>query len=168
MHTFRFNHNSNGGDIRLFVQEDIPVKLAASGTSNRSLCGGIKLRNQNWLIGCSYNPDKSMISQHMEAVVKNMVLYPSTYENLNFWGDFNADMKHSALTDYFNLYCLTSLINKPTCWKNQSKPTFIDLILTNESKFFSEHQCYWDRAIWLSVVVTVMKTTFRKLKSKKL
>ena len=31
-----------------------------------------------------------MISQHMEAVVKNMVLHPSTYENFNFLGDFNA------------------------------------------------------------------------------
>ena len=41
MHTFRLDHNSNGGDIRLFVQEDITVKLAASGTSNRrSLSGG--------------------------------------------------------------------------------------------------------------------------------
>ena len=41
MHTFRLDHNSNGGDIRLFVQEDITVKLAASGTSiRRSLCGG--------------------------------------------------------------------------------------------------------------------------------
>ena len=30
----------------------------------------VKLKNQNWLIGCSYNLDKSMISQHMEAAVK--------------------------------------------------------------------------------------------------
>ena len=41
MHTSRLDNNSNGGDIRLFVQEDITVKLAVSGTSNRkSLCGG--------------------------------------------------------------------------------------------------------------------------------
>ena len=46
-----------------------------------------------------------MISQHMEAVIKNMVLHPSTYENFNFLGDFNAGMKHSALTHYFNLHC---------------------------------------------------------------
>ena len=65
----------------------------------------VKLKNQNWLIGCSYNLDKYMISQHLEAVVKNMVLHSSTYENFNFLGDFNAGMKHSALTHYFNLHC---------------------------------------------------------------
>ena len=83
-----------------------------------------------------------MIRQHMEALGKNMDLYISTYENFNFLGDFNAGVEHSALKNFFNLYSLTSLINKPTCWKNQSKLTFIDLILTNHSKFFSKHQCY--------------------------
>ena len=28
-------------------------------------------------------------------------------------------------------YNLTSMINKPTCYKNSDKPTYIDLILTN-------------------------------------
>ena len=101
-----------------------------------------------------------MIRQHMEALGKNMDLYISTYENFNFLGDFNAGVEHSALKNFFNLYSLTSLINKPTCWKNISKLTFIDLILTNHSKFFETG------AIWLYMVVTIMKTTFRKRKSK--
>ena len=83
-----------------------------------------------------------MIRQRMEALGKNINLCTSTYENFNFLCDFNAGMEHSALNDFFNLYSLTSLINKPTCWKNQSKPTFTDLILTNHSKFFSKHLCY--------------------------
>ena len=89
------------------------------------LCVAVKLRKQNWLISSPYSPHKSMIGQHIEALDKNMDLYTSTYENFNFLGDFNAGMQHSALKDFFNLHSLTSLINKPTCWKNQSQLSLI-------------------------------------------
>ena len=59
-----------------------------------------------------------MISQHMETLDKNMGLYSSTYEKFSFAGDFNAGLEDSGLKDFCNLYSLTSLINKPTCWKN--------------------------------------------------
>ena len=78
----------------------------------------------------------------MEAIDKNMDSYSSTYENFIFEGDFNAGMKHSALKDFRNLYSLTSMINKPTCWKNPTKPTCIDLILTNHPKFFQNTNVY--------------------------
>ena len=68
-----------------------------------------------------------------------MNLYSSTYDNFVFLGDFNAGMEQSALKDFCNLYFLISLISKiskPASWKNPSKPTCIDLILTNCPKFF--------------------------------
>ena len=55
------------------------------------------------------------------AITKNMDLYSSTYENFIFLGGFNAGMKNSVLKDFCNLYSLTSLINRPTFWKNHSK-----------------------------------------------
>ena len=46
------------------------------------------------------------------------------------------------------------MINKPTCFKNPEKPSYIDLILTNCRR-------------WMVKMVTiVMKTTFRKIESK--
>ena len=108
-----------------------------------------------------------MISQHIEALAKNVDLYSSIYENFIFLGDSNAGMEHSALKDFCNLYSLTSLINKPTCWKNPSKLTCIDLILTNHPKFFQNTSVI---ATGLSdfhkMVVTIMKTTCCKLKPK--
>ena len=98
----------------LFAQEDIPVKLIASEIPPvEGLCVDVKLIKQKWLISCSYNPNKSMITQHMETLAKNTDLYSSTYENFIFLGNFNAGMEHSALKDYKNLYFLTSLISKP-------------------------------------------------------
>ena len=74
--------------------------------------------------------------QHMEALAKDVNLYSSNYENFIFLGDFNVGMEHSVLKDFCNFYSLASLINRATCWKNPSKPTCIDLILTNAQRFF--------------------------------
>ena len=149
----------------LFVRA---TKLKASETSPvEGLYVEVKLRKQKWLISCSYNPNKSMINQHMEVLGKNMDLYSSTYENVIFLGDFNAVMEHLALKDFCILYSLTSLINKANCRKNPTKPTCIDLILTNRPKFFQNTNVI---ETWLSdfhkMVVTIVKTTFRKLKPK--
>ena len=136
----RLDHNSNCGDIVLLVREDIPAKLIVSETPPvEGIYVEVKLRKQKWLTNCSYNPYKSRISQHMEALAKNMDLYVFTYENFIFLSDFNAGMEHLVLKDFCNLYSLINLINSPTCWKSPSKPTCIDLILTSCPKFFSEH-----------------------------
>ena len=162
---FRLNGNSDGGGVMLFLREDMLSKLIASETPPvEELYVEVKLRKQKWFISYSYNPNKSMICQHKETLAKNMDLYSSTYENFIFLGDFNVDMEHSALKDFCNLYFLTSLFNRPTCWKNPSKPTCIDLILTNCPKFFQNTNVI-DTGLseFLKIVVTVMKTSFRKL-----
>ena len=103
----------------------------------------------------------------MEALAKNMDLHFSTYENFIFLGYFNADMEHSALKDFCNLYPLTSLINRPTCWKNSSKPACIDLILTNRPTFFQNTNVIETvLSDFHKMVFTIMKTSFRKLKLK--
>ena len=152
----------------LFVREDIPVKLIVSETLPvEHFYVEVKLRKQRWLISCSYKPNKSMISQHMEALGKNMDLYSSTYENFIFLGDFHAGMEHSGLKDFWNLYSLTSLNNEPTCWKNATKPTCTDLILTNRPKVFQNTNVIeTGLSDFHKMVVTIMKTTFRKFKPK--
>ena len=166
--SFRLTRNSNGGGVMLFVREDILAKLIASETPQvEGLYVEVKLRKQKRLISCSCNPNKSMISQQMEALGKNMDLYSSTYENFIFLGDFNAGMEYSTLKDFCNFYSLTSLINKPTCWKNPSKLTCIDLILTNCPKLFQKTKVIKTELFdFHKMVVPIMKTTFRKLKLK--
>ena len=76
-------------------------------------------------------------------------------------------MEHWALKDFWNLYSLTSLIKKYTCWKNPPKPTCIDLILTNLPKFFQNiNVIKTGLSDFHKMVITMMKTSFRKLKSK--
>ena len=103
----------------------------------------------------------------MEALAKNMDLYSATCENFIFLGDFNAGVELSALKDFCNLYSLINLINRLTCWKNPSKSTCIDLILTNRPKFFQNTTVIETGLFdFHEMVVTIMKTSFRKLKPK--
>ena len=81
---FRLEITVNSNGIMLFVRQDISAKQIASETTPvEGLYKVVNLRKQKWLIKCSYNSNKSMISQSMEALAKNVVLYSSmrTYGN---------------------------------------------------------------------------------------
>ena len=56
-------------------------------------------------------------------------------------------------------------LSKSTCWKNPSKPTYIDLILTDHPKFFQNTNVIeTGLSDFHKMVVTIMKATFCKLK----
>ena len=123
------------------------------------------LRNKKkWLISCYYNPKITSLSHHIAALSKSLDLFTTKYERLLFLGEFNAGMEASSIKIFCSNYNLTSMINKPTCYKNPDKPSCIDLILTNCPGSF-QNSCVI--AIGLSdfhmIIVTVMKTSYRKI-----
>ena len=64
------------------------------------------------------------------------------YQNFFFLGDFNATTNEKCMEEFCNLNGLTSLIKKPTCFKNTGKPTCIDLILTNQLNCFQRNNVF--------------------------
>ena len=62
-------------------------------------------------------------------------------------------------------YSLTSRIKQPTCYKNQSYPKSIDVILTNVPRSF-ETTCAIETGLsdFHLMVLTVMRKFFKKLK----
>ena len=127
----------------------------------------INLRNRKWLFCCSYNPNKATTERHIEALSKSIDLHSSLYDNFIFLGDFNATIKETSVKDFCDFYNLRSLINVPTCFKNYNNPTCIDLILTNRARSF-QNSCTIETGLsdFHKMIVTVMKTTFRKLPPK--
>ena len=59
------------------------------------------------------------------------------------------------------------MINRPTCFKNPEKPSCIDLILTNCPRSF-QNSCAIETGLsdFHKLVVTVMKTTYKKSQPK--
>ena len=60
-------------------------------------------------------------------------------------------MEDSSVKIFCSNFNLTTMINKPTCYKNPDKPTCIDLILINCPGSFHK------------MIVMVMKTSYRKI-----
>ena len=165
---FRLDRINNGGGIMLFVREDIPAKLIFTEVSPiEGFYVEINLGKQKWLICCSYNPNKHNISKHIEVLSKSIDLFSSNYENLLFIGDFNAGLDNAVLKDFRNLYNLTNLINKATCYQNPNNPPCTDLLLTNFPKYF-QNSSVTETGLsdFHKMEVTVMKTNFRKLEPK--
>ena len=78
---YRLDRDSNGGGIMLYVREDIPSNLLATDEKNHieSFYVELNLRKEKWLINCSYNPNKSMIGNHLDALSIYLDLHSRTY-----------------------------------------------------------------------------------------
>ena len=55
---------------------------------------------------------------------KNTDLYLTKYDQLLFLGDFNAGVENTSVKNFCSSYTLTSMINRPKCYKNPEKPSF--------------------------------------------
>ena len=69
---FRYERNSHGGGILLFIKEDIPTKVI-SLTPLKDFKGvfvELNFRKKNVIFYCSYNSHKNLISNHLNILGK--------------------------------------------------------------------------------------------------
>ena len=59
----------------------------------------INLRKKRWLLCCSYDPKKLLISEHLNKIGKNLDLLLSQYDNFMLIGDLNAEPTEAAVFD---------------------------------------------------------------------
>ena len=71
---FGLDRNDKGGGIILYIREDIPSMLVSTESIQvESFFVEINLRNKKkWLLCCSYNPKKYLITQHLYALSKGI------------------------------------------------------------------------------------------------
>ena len=114
-------------------------------------------------MSCSYNPSRNSIKTHLDYIGRSLDYFLNKYENILIIGDFNVEISNSHMSDFSQFYNLKSLINEPTCYKNSTNPSCIDLIFTNQSRSFC-HSKVVD--IGLSdfhlLTVTVLRSSFKK------
>ena len=163
---FRYDKSSNSGGLLLYVRKDIPSKLIKFENSNDNiqlLFTEINLFKKTWLIGCSYNPHKSMISSHLTVLSLCLDKFTQQYENIILMGDYNCDPNHTEMADFCEVYGLKNLVKEPTCFKSMEKPTLIDLILTNKPKSFQRTiNVESGLSDFHKMTVTVMKCEYKK------
>ena len=62
------------------------------------------------------------------------------FDNFLLLGDFNSEINELRMSEFCDIYNLQNLITDPTCFKNPTNPSSIDVILTNKSRSFQNSQ----------------------------
>ena len=162
----RLDRDSNGGGLMLFIRDDLPHRELKSHKLPKTVEGffvEITLRKSKWLIGAGYNPHKEGISNFLNHIGIALDKFLPSYENILLLGDFNSSVKENAMKEFCEIYDLENLIKDPTCFKNPSNPSSIDVILTNrKSSFQNSMTLETGLSDHHKMVVTVLKRYFKK------
>ena len=121
------------------------------------------MRSENWLINCSYNTNRNAIGNHVEALSDFLDFHSSSYNNIIILGDFNVGVEEPHMKKFCENYSLQNLIKQPTSYKNPSRPTCIDLILTKVPRSF-QSTCVIETGLSDFHLITLanMKKSFKK------
>ena len=84
----------------------------------------------------SCTAQKENIWHFLSHVSQGLDNYLGNYDNILLLGDFNSTMYETHMKNFCELYDLQNLIKDPTCYKNASNPSSIDVILTNRKNSF--------------------------------
>ena len=85
----RLDCNCLGGDLMLFVREDVPsdlLKIEEKPVVN--LYVELNWPSNKWLVNWSYNPHKTSIGTHLDLISKSLDFFSFDYEAMIFLGDF--------------------------------------------------------------------------------
>ena len=130
----------------LYVREDIPSNLLkVEFLPIEGFYVEVKLRSENWLINCSYNPNRNAICNHLETWGDFLDFHFSSYNSIIISGDFNVGVEEPHMKTFCKSYSLQNLIRQPTCYKSPS--ICIDLTLTNVLRSF-QSTCDCQIFIW--------------------
>ena len=135
---FQFDRNNSRGGIMLFVRGKIPSKLISeykSKSSVENIFTEINSISRKRLLSCSYNPNLTLLNNHIQNISRGLDFYSSKYDNFIVFGDFNAETSNTTISKFCATYNLKNLIKEPTCFKSLENPTCIDLILTKLNCF---------------------------------
>ena len=73
--TFRSDRNAKGGDILMYVQNDIPCKsIPMRNSTTEGFFVELKLRKKKWLLCSSYNPHRRFISNNLINIGRKLHL----------------------------------------------------------------------------------------------
>ena len=134
---FRCDRNSHGGGILPAMTGDIPSKII--NIKPLKIFEGI-FRKKKFLLCCSYNAQKNLISDDLNILGKVLDTQMKIYSNFLIADDFNSEMTESVLENFCGTYHLHNLIKDTSCIKIPDKPWCIDLLLTKLSSQFNNHK----------------------------
>ena len=167
---YRHDRNAHGGGILVYFRNNVTSKLLKIEnlpSDIEAIFIEMNIKSKKWLLCCTYNPNKSLIENHLRQLQKQLEAFSERYEHFLIMGDFNADVSDPSMTSFCTLFKLKSIVKEPTCYKNPENPSCIDLFLTNCPRSF-HNTCLYETGLSDShkLVVTILRTSFEPLPPK--
>ena len=167
---YRRDRNAHGGGILVYFRNNITLKLLKIEnlpSDIEAIFIEMNIKSKKWLLCCTYNPNKSLIENHLRQLQKQLEAFSERYEHFLIMGDFNADVSDPSMTSFCTLFKLKSIAKEPTCYKNPENPSCIDLFLTNCPRSF-QNTCLYETGLsdFHKLVVTILRTSFEPLPPK--
>ena len=162
---YRFDRNKYGGGVMIYIRYTIPSKiLEKHSCPNNIECLFIELnfRKCKWLLCGMYHPPSQNDEYYFNYLGKVLDTY-SDYEKVLLVGHFNTEITEHYIESFFYEHELINLVKEKTCFKNMQNPSFIDLLLTNNSYPFKQTTTVFPGlSDCHKLVLTVLKTSILK------
>lgn len=123
----------------------------------------LRIRQCKWLVVMGFNPHKEKIGIFLNHLSGEIDQYLPNYDNLLMLRDWNTTETETEMVDFCEMYSLSNLIKKPTCFKNVDNPSSIDIMLTNKKQSFQNSMTVGTGlSDFHKMTVTVMNRYYKK------
>ena len=164
---YRLDMNRNGGGVIIYIREDTPSKILEKHKLPQDVEGmfvELNFRKIKWLLFGTYHTPSQNDQYYFEALDKALDCY-SSYDRIVLIGDFNSEDHETCMETFLYQHNLTNIVKEGTCFKNSSKPSTIDLFLTNNSSYFQNTKTFFTGlSDFHKLVTTTLKISIPKNK----
>ena len=116
-----------------------------------------------WLLLGTYHPPPQKKKYYFEALDKALDCYSNG--RIVLTGDFNSEYHETCMETFLYKHNLKNIVKEGTCFKNLSKPSTIDLFLTNNSSYFQNTKTFFTGlSDFHKLVTTTLKISIPKNK----
>ena len=87
----------------LFVREETPSKLLSAYKPNSSVENvfiKMNLRSKKWLLSCSYNPNLTLLNNHIQNISRGVDFHSSKYDNFIVLRYFNTETSNPTIFEF--------------------------------------------------------------------
>jgi predicted transport protein len=167
---YRKDRNKFGGGVMIYVRDDIPSQEKDKFKLPDGVEGiivEINLRKSKFLLIGTYHSTHENYGTRDDIFLDGIgsaIEYYSSYDQFLIAGDLNLQEGRDTLLDNFlDEFHAKNLVKEPTCDKNSSNLSTVDLFITNTPRSFMKTAAIWaDLSDFHKMIITVMRTTFPK------
>ena len=166
---FRKDRNRHGGELLMYLKEDIPQKELSFNLPSdiEIIIIELNINKIKWLVcGCYHPPSESdeYFFYHLGKVLDD---FSTKHDGFVLLGDFNVQENETILSEFLNAYNAKNIVKNKTCFKSIENPSCVDLIVTDKPGNF-HHANVFETGILHhhKLVTTVSKAKFTKVSSK--